>query len=61
MDMVIDETLRLYPPALRTDRVCSSDYFYKNMKFDKGAVVAISIYALQHNPEIYPDPDRFDP
>ena len=38
MDMVINETLRLYPPALRTDRVSNEDYEYNGMRIPKGTV-----------------------
>ena len=61
MDMVIDETLRMYPPAPRLDRVASEDYEYEGIKIKKGQVVAVQIYALHHNPEIYPNPEEFIP
>jgi len=61
MDMVIDETLRIYPPALRTDRVANADYEYEGLKIKKGQVIGIPIYVLHHDAEIYPDPEEFRP
>jgi cytochrome P450 len=61
MDMIINETLRLYPPAFRVDRVCNEDYSYKEIQIKKGQVWTASIYALHHDPDIYPDPYTFDP
>ncbi len=65
LDQCINETLRLYPPALRTDRECSQDYQYDNngvvVRIPKGQVVNICIWAVHHDPEIYPEPDKFDP
>jgi cytochrome P450 family 3 subfamily A len=59
--MVIDETLRMFPAALRLDRVAGEDFEYEGIKIEKGQVVAVPLWALHHDPEIYPDPDRFDP
>ena len=61
MEMVIDETLRMYPPAARTDRVASNDYEYEGIKIKKGQVVTVAIYAIHHDPSIYPNPEQFDP
>lgn len=61
LDMIIDETLRLYPPAFRVDRVASADYEYKGIKMKKGQVWTASIYSLHHDASIYPDPFKFDP
>ena len=61
MDMFISETMRMYPPASRTDRVASTDYEYNGMKLDKGQVWSVAIYALHHDPDVYPDPETFDP
>ena len=36
--MVINETLRIYPPSLRADRVCNKDYEYNGMRIPKGTV-----------------------
>jgi thromboxane-A synthase len=56
MDMIINETLRMYPPGFRVDRVCSEDYTHKDMEIKKGQVWVASIISLHYDPEIYPDP-----
>jgi cytochrome P450 family 3 subfamily A len=61
MDMVIEETLRLYPPVIRIDRVCNRDYEYGGIKIPKGQIITVPIWALHHDPELYPDPYQFDP
>lgn len=31
------------------------------MNIEKGIELAIPVYAIQHDPKYYPDPERFDP
>lgn len=62
LDMAIDESLRMYPIAPRTERESSSDYVFDNrIHLKKGDICAVSIWALHHDPDIYPDPFKFDP
>ena len=61
MEMVIDETLRMYPPANRLDRVANNDYEFEGIKIKKGQVVTVAIHAMHHDPTVYPNPDQFDP
>lgn len=61
MDMVISETLRLYPAALRTDRESSKDCRIKDIVIPKGMVITINVYAVHQNEAFYPDPKKFDP
>lgn len=66
MDMVISEALRLWPPAIATDRVCVKDYIYddgngQRFTFEKGASLLIPIFALHYDPKFFSDPEKFDP
>ena len=61
MDMMIDETLRLYPFAQRIDRIASSDYEYNGIKIKKGTAWGVCVSALHLDPEIYPEPEKFNP
>ncbi|XP_078001010.1 cytochrome P450 3A29-like [Glandiceps talaboti] len=61
LDMVISETLRMYPPAGRFDRVCNEDVNIGGFNIPDGMVINVAVYAIHHNPEIYPEPERFDP
>lgn len=61
MDQVLDESLRMYPPIQRTDRVAGADYTYENIRIQKGQLISISIYGLHHDSDVYPEPDKFRP
>ena len=61
MDMVIEETQRMYPPAFRVDRVCNQDYDFEGLKMAKGQIWTACIFALHYDEELYPDPEKFNP
>lgn len=66
MDQIISESLRKWPSQSIIDRVCVKDYDYKDedglqLHIDKGYFVNIPIYGLHHDPQYFPDPDKFDP
>ncbi|CAG0899602.1 unnamed protein product, partial [Darwinula stevensoni] len=61
LDHVINEALRLYPPAIRTERLCGKDIVINGYKIEKGIVVHVPIYAMHHLEEFFPDPDKFIP
>ena len=60
---VVQETLRKYPPAPSIHRVCTKDIDLPttNLHVDKGVDIVIPILGIHRDPEIYPDPDKFDP
>lgn len=62
-EQVISETLRKYPPAGVVVRQAYEKYNVPNSKhvIEKGMKVFIPIYGLHRDPEIYPDPEKFDP
>jgi cytochrome P450 len=59
--MVIDETLRLYPPAWITSRSCVEGDEICGYHIPAGDIVAVSPYVTHRMPEFWPDPERFDP
>ncbi|XP_033752138.1 cytochrome P450 3A5-like [Pecten maximus] len=61
LDMCINETLRMYPPALRFDRMCVKTTKVKDITIPAGMVVTIPAYALQNDPEVWEKPDVFNP
>lgn len=65
IDCVISETLRHWPPAPMTDRVCVKDYEYDDgetkFTFEKGMAFWIPIYSLHHDEKYFPNPNKFDP
>uniref|UniRef100_A0A1Q3FMW5 Putative cytochrome p450 9e2 n=1 Tax=Culex tarsalis TaxID=7177 RepID=A0A1Q3FMW5_CULTA len=66
LDMVITETLRLWPPVAFTNRRCTKEYTMENtdgtrVTIEKGATLQIPIQAIHRDPRYYPNPLRFDP
>nr|XP_006813673.1 PREDICTED: cytochrome P450 3A12-like [Saccoglossus kowalevskii] len=61
LDMVISESLRMYPPAVFLERECEKDVIIKDIPIHKGIGVTINVWAIQHDSEIYPEPDKFIP
>ncbi|OWF43341.1 Cytochrome P450 3A31 [Mizuhopecten yessoensis] len=61
MEMVIEETMRIFPAASRIDRIASRDVTIGNVEIPKGMIVNIPVGAIQMDPEYWPDPDKFDP
>ncbi|GAB1602224.1 cytochrome P450 3A8-like [Argonauta hians] len=61
LDMCLDETLRMYPIAIATDRQCKIGCTIKGVKFPEGVSVRITIDALHSNPKYWPEPEKFIP
>lgn len=63
LDKAISETLRKYPPVPTLNRDCSKDYRIpgSHVTVEKGTHIVIPVEALHHDPQYYPEPDKFDP
>ncbi|XP_058462582.1 probable cytochrome P450 9f2 [Malaya genurostris] len=66
LDMVVSESLRIWPQAPAIDRLCVHDYTLddgEGLRFtiDKGTSVWIPVQGLHHDPKYFPNPERFDP
>ncbi|XP_051166262.1 cytochrome P450 9e2-like [Leptopilina boulardi] len=68
LDMVISETLRKYPPAAATDRICVKSFSLpqatpdtNKYTIEPNSQIFIPIYALQNDPKYFPEPEKFDP
>lgn len=61
VNAVLNESMRLYPPAWITDRQNVDDDTVGNFKIKKGTLIGISFYELHRNPKYWQDPDRFIP
>lgn len=61
LDMVISETLRLYPAAPFSIRTCKEDCILKNLKVPLGISVTVPTYSIHRDPKLWPNPERFDP
>jgi len=66
MDMVVSEGLRIQPPLPQSDRNCTKTYELdlgngKSVLIEKDSTIFIPIYSLHHDPEYFPNPEKFDP
>ncbi|XP_076003832.1 cytochrome P450 3A56-like [Genypterus blacodes] len=61
LDCVINETLRLYPPAARLERNTKAAVKINGITIPKDMVVSVPVYALHRDPELWPEPENFDP
>ncbi|XP_022106692.1 cytochrome P450 3A24-like [Acanthaster planci] len=61
LDMVLHESMRIYPPAVEFDRICQEDCVIKGIPIPKGVMMEIPIWVVHHDPETWPDPYTFDP
>ncbi|KAK3088326.1 hypothetical protein FSP39_017639 [Pinctada imbricata] len=61
LDMCINETLRMYPPAARFDRTCTHDTEICGIPIQKGLNVFVPVYAIHHCSDYWKDPEEFDP
>nr|XP_058970357.1 cytochrome P450 3A29-like [Pocillopora verrucosa] len=61
LEMVINEALRMYPPGFVLQRDCNETCTIKGVKIPQGMPIMVPCYAVHHDPEIYPDPEKFDP
>ncbi|XP_014600209.1 PREDICTED: cytochrome P450 9e2-like [Polistes canadensis] len=68
LDMVINETLRKYPPAVFMDRLCAKRTVIppsvpggKEIVIEPDTALWIPCYGFHHDPRYFTDPDKFDP
>uniref|UniRef100_A0A8C5YY55 unspecific monooxygenase n=1 Tax=Marmota marmota marmota TaxID=9994 RepID=A0A8C5YY55_MARMA len=61
LDMVVNETLRLYPIAGRLERVCKKDVEINGVPIRKGTVVMMPSYVIHRDPQYWPEPEEFHP
>ena len=59
--MVIDEAMRLYPPAWGFSRQALADDELGGYRLPRGWLAFVIPYVLHRLPQYWPDPERFDP
>ena len=59
--MVIEEAMRLFPPAFTISRLALADDEVGGHPIRAGSLVSISPYLTHRNPRLWKDPLRFDP
>ena len=60
-NMILEETLRLYPTAGIFGRKTIADDELRGYRIPAKSMIIISPYATHHHPDYWPDPQRFDP
>lgn len=58
---VIDETLRLYPPASLIERDALADCVIGGYRIKKGTTLVISQWVVHRDPRFFEQPETFDP
>ena len=58
---VLHESLRLCPPAAGVARLALRDIAVDGYRVEAGSLLAVGIYALHRDPELWEHPSVFDP
>ena len=58
---IVNETLRLYPPAYVTGREAVRDTTIGGVPIPKRHIILISLYTTHRDPRFFPEPDAFRP
>ncbi|XP_064455214.1 cytochrome P450 3A12-like isoform X2 [Ornithodoros turicata] len=62
MEQVFSESLRYYPPVIGfTTRTAANDFHHKDVTIPAGVAVLVPTYQLHHDPDLWHEPERFDP
>lgn len=61
LDAAVEESLRLEPAAAVVDRYASRDVEIGAARIRRGDLVVVSLAGANRDPEVFTDPDRFDP
>jgi cytochrome P450 len=56
----VEEILRYDPPVVQTGRTALADYHVAGAHIPPGGSIAPSLAAANHDPAVYPEPERFD-
>ncbi|XP_029102591.1 cytochrome P450 3A30-like [Scleropages formosus] len=61
LDMVFNETMRIFPVGGRIERVCKKTVEINGITIPKDTIVMIPIYPLHRDPDLWTDPEVFKP
>lgn len=63
LTLSITETLRMYPAVKTLNRICKKDFHVDGTDFiiKKNEMVMIPIQAIHYDPDLYPEPQKFNP
>lgn len=60
-EMAFKESMRMKPPVPSIPRRATRDFMFGNHRVPAGTLVGVNPLFTHHMPEIWPEPDRFDP
>jgi cytochrome P450 len=63
LNCVIKEVMRISPAVVQIPRIVQEDFTIPNdnVVVPKGSMVSVSIYGAHHDPNVYPNPQKFEP
>ena len=61
VQMVIEESMRLYPPAYFIDRVNLEDDEFEGLKIPEGSTLLFSMYEIHRHKDLWEEPEKFKP
>uniref|UniRef100_A0A8D1F3E5 unspecific monooxygenase n=1 Tax=Sus scrofa TaxID=9823 RepID=A0A8D1F3E5_PIG len=61
LDMVVNESLRIFPVTPRLERVCKKDVEIHGVSVPKGTVMMVPVFSIHRDPELWPEPEEFRP
>lgn len=61
--IVFTEAMRMHPPMRALFRKCTKTYKIpdSDLVIDEGTLIFVPIEAIQMSPDVFPDPDKFNP
>ncbi|XP_062247648.1 cytochrome P450 3A27-like [Platichthys flesus] len=61
LDMVVNESMRLYPIASRLERMTKASVEVNGVTVPKGVVIVVPVHTLHRDPALWPEPEVFKP
>ncbi len=61
LEMVIKESMRIYPPAWTVSREAQADFELGGYTIPKGSIIMMSMYVVHHDGRYWDQPDEFLP
>ncbi|CAL8325642.1 unnamed protein product [Merluccius merluccius] len=61
LDMVINESQRLYPLGSRLERIAKASVEVNGVTIPKGTAIVVPVYTLHRDPALWPEPEVFRP